>query len=156
VETLKGKKIDILINNAGYMNREMNRDALKRCFDVNATGPLLLAKALIPNLKLSKQPKIINVSSGLGSIMRTSGRYTVYSMSKAALNMATRQLHAHHSKDGIIVIALNPGHNKTDMGGQGAPLEPKDSVKKMLKLIISLKEEQSGKFLYIDGKALPW
>lgn len=68
-KALKVQKIDNLINSAGYMNRE----ALQRCFDVNATEPLLLAKALMSNLKLSKQPKIINVSSCLGSIARTSG-----------------------------------------------------------------------------------
>ncbi|BDS05039.1 short-chain dehydrogenase [Oceaniferula spumae] len=155
-KTLKGQKIDILLNNAGYMNRELNRESLQRCFDINTAGPLLLAEALKPNLKLSKQPKIVNVSSGLGSISRTNGIYTAYSISKAALNMATRQLHAQYGKEGFIVIALNPGHNKTDMGGDGAPLEPKDSVKQVLKLITGLKKEQSGRFWYIDGTEVPW
>ncbi|MBK1855927.1 SDR family oxidoreductase [Verrucomicrobiaceae bacterium 5K15] len=153
---LKGQKIDVLINNAGYMNRGLNREALQRCFNINATGPLLLAKALQPNLKLSKHPKIVNISSGLGSIARTRGSYAAYSMSKAALNMATRQLHGQLAGDGFIVISLNPGHNKTDMGGAGAPLDPKDSVPQMLKLITGLKPDQSGKFWYINGSEVPW
>ena len=155
-KTLKGQKIDILLNNAGYMNRELNREALKNCFDVNAAGPILLVQALTPNLKLSKIPKVINVSSRLGIISNTRGIYTAYSMSKAALNMATRQLHTKLSKDGIIVISLGPGHNQTDMGGKGAPLKPQDSVKKMIKLIATLEKSQSGKFWYHDGTELPW
>jgi NAD(P)-dependent dehydrogenase (short-subunit alcohol dehydrogenase family) len=155
-KTLKGQKIDILLNNAGYMNRGLDREALMRCYNVNSAGPILLAKALVPNLKLSTQPKIVNISSGLGSIDRANGYLTAYSMSKAALNMASRHLHGQHGKDGFIVISLNPGHNKTDMGGKGAPLEPKDSIKKMIKVIGSLEKSQSGRFWYIDGTEVKW
>lgn len=155
-KTLKGQKIDILLNNAGYMDRKLNREALKRCFDINAAGPILLAKALTSNLKLSKQPKIINVSSRLGIISNTRGSYAAYSMSKAALNMATRQLHAQLSGAGFIVISIGPGHNQTDMGGKGAPLKPEESVQKMIKLIGSLEKGQSGRFWYHDGTELPW
>jgi len=156
-KTLSGKKIDILLNNAGYANRgEVTREALIRCFDVNTAGPLLLANALAPNLKLSKNPKIINVSSRLGIISKARGIYPAYSISKAALNMATKQLHAKFSKEGIIVISMGPGHNQTDMGGKGAPLKPQDSVAKMMKLILSLEKAQSGRFWYYDGTELPW
>lgn len=157
VKTLKGKKIDVLLNNAGYMDRgEVSRENLARCFDVNAAGPLLLARALVPNLKLSKNPRIVNVSSRLGMINNARGIYPAYSISKAALNMATKQLHAELNRSGIVVISLGPGHNRTDMGGKGAPLSPKESVPKMMKLIGSLDKSQSGRFWYHDGTELPW
>jgi NAD(P)-dependent dehydrogenase (short-subunit alcohol dehydrogenase family) len=156
-KTLKGKKIDILLNNAGYMARgEVTRESLSRCFDVNTAGPLLLAKALVPNLKLSKNPRIVNISSRLGIISKARGIYPAYSISKAALNMATKHLHGKLSKEGIIVISMGPGHNQTDMGGKGAPLKPQESVAKMMKLIGSLKKTQSGRFWYYDGTELPW
>ena len=59
-------------------------------------------------------------------------------------------------KDGIIVISLGPGHNKTDMGGKNAPLKPEDSVKNMAKLIKSLQKKQSGRFFFHDGSELEW
>ena len=156
-ETLKGKKIDVLLNNAGYLPRgEVTREKLVRCFDVNAAGPLLLARALAPNLKLSKNPKIVNISSRLGIISNSRGVYPAYSMSKAALNMATKQLHAELNRDGIIVISMGPGHNRTDMGGKRAPLSPEESVPKMMNLIESLTKDHSGRFWYHDGKELPW
>ncbi|MFK7910386.1 MAG: SDR family oxidoreductase [Akkermansiaceae bacterium] len=156
-KTLKGKKIDVLINNAGYMARgEVSRESLSRCFDVNTAGPMLLANALTPNLKLSKNPRIVNISSRLGIISKARGIYPAYSISKAALNMATKQLHAKLGKEGVIVISMGPGHNKTDMGGKGAPLDPKESVPKMMKLIGSLEKSQSGRFWYFDGTELPW
>ena len=156
VKELGGKKVDILINNAGYMDRELSRDALRRCFEVNAAGPILLANAVAPNLKLSKASKIVNISSRLGIISNTRGSYPAYSMSKAALNMATRQLHAQMAKVGVIVVSMGPGHNQTDMGGKSAPLKPADSVRLMMKVIGSLTKEQSGRFWYRDGSELPW
>ena len=156
-KTLKGKKIDIVLNNAGYIARgPVTRENLSRCFDVNAAGPLLLARALVPNLKLSKNPRIVNVSSRLGIISNSRGIYPAYSISKAALNMATKQPHAELSREGIIVISLGPGHNRTDMGGKGAPLSPTESVPLMMKLISALDKSQSGRFWYHDGKELPW
>ncbi|MGJ8655622.1 MAG: SDR family oxidoreductase [Akkermansiaceae bacterium] len=156
VKTLDGKKVDILINNAGYMDRELSRDALERCYAVNAAGPLLLANALIPNLKLSREAKIVNISSRLGIISNTRGSYPAYSMSKAALNMATRQLHSQLGKEGVIVVSMGPGHNQTDMGGAGAPQKPEDSVKLMMGVIGKLTKEQSGRFWYRDGTELAW
>ena len=156
-KTLKGKKIDILINNAGYLDRgNVTRESLIRTFNINTAGPLLVANALVPNLKLSKNPRIVNISSRLGIISRLHNIHPAYSISKAGLNMVTANLHAKLSKDGIIVISLGPGHNKTNMGGKNAPLKPEDSVKNMTKLIKSLKKKDSGGFFYHDGTKLPW
>lgn len=90
--------LDILVNNAAIApfstaTRAQFRDA----FDTNATGPYLLSKALVGVLKKSKNPRIVNVSSGAGSIGRRltveSPMYGIqaeaYRASKVALNMLT-------------------------------------------------------------------
>jgi NAD(P)-dependent dehydrogenase (short-subunit alcohol dehydrogenase family) len=67
----------------------------------------------------------VNVSSGLGSLAATPGGFSyAYCISKAALNMLTVLLHRELSGDGFTVVSLDPGWNRTDMGGRDAPLDP--------------------------------
>ena len=155
-ETLKDRRIDILINNAGFKGLKRNRADLMKSFDVNAAGPFLVSDALIPNLKLSKKPMIINISSQQAQLEGGAAPMNGYSISKTALNMVTRNFHALYSKDGFIVVSIEPGWNRTDMGGQDAPLDPKESVAKVIKIISSLTPEQSGKFFAYTGKERPW
>ena len=153
---LEGRKIDVLINNAGIFPRNKDRDDMMTTYQVNTLGPYFISEALIPNLKKSSSPRIVNISSGLGQLTDGGGSATGYSFSKAALNMVTRNLHTAHHKDGIIVISLNPGHNKTDMGGTDAPLDPKNTAAKLFELTQALKPEQSGGFWMYTGEKLPW
>jgi NAD(P)-dependent dehydrogenase (short-subunit alcohol dehydrogenase family) len=93
----KHGRLDILFNNAAVALPEglTERERLTTAFDVNATGPWLLAKALVPSLKKSKNPRIVNISSGAGSIGRRlypeSPMYKIeavpYRASKVAFNM---------------------------------------------------------------------
>jgi NAD(P)-dependent dehydrogenase (short-subunit alcohol dehydrogenase family) len=90
-------KLDILFNNAAVALPEglTERQRLATAFDVNATGPWLLTNALVPSLKKSANPRIINVSSGAGSIGRRltpeSPMYKIHALpyraSKVAFNM---------------------------------------------------------------------
>ena len=96
-------KLDVLFNNAAIALPQgaTERERLATAFDVNATGPYLLAKALVPLLKKSTNPRIINISSGAGSIGRRlapeSPMYKIqsvpYRASKVAFNMITACLH---------------------------------------------------------------
>lgn len=153
---LEGRKIDVLINNAGIFPRTKDREDMMLTYSVNTLGPYFVAEALIPNLKKSDSPRIVNISSGLGQLTDGHGGARGYSFSKAALNMVTRNLHSSHHRDGVIVISVNPGHNKTDMGGEGAPLEPEDTAAKLLELVEALKPEQSGGFWMYHGEMLDW
>ena len=168
-ETLKGRKIDILLNNAGYFGPKtlseegvsnfetIQGKEMEDCFRINTLGPLFVSQALLPNLKLSEDPKIINISSRFGIIGEGKNVAWGYSVSKTALNRVVANMHAALKKDGFIVIALGPGHNKTDMGGlERGELQPKESIGKMIPLIEGLTDEQSGKFLYYTGEELPW
>lgn len=153
---LDGKKIDILINNAGIFPRSKDREDMMMTYSVNTLGPYFVSEALIPNLKKSDSPRIVNISSGLGQLTDGGGSARGYSFSKAALNMVTRNLHSSYSSDGLIVISVNPGHNKTDMGGDGAPLDPKNTAAKIFTLTEALEPGQSGGFWLYNGKKLDW
>jgi len=80
----------------------------------------------------------------------------VYRSSKAALNMAMKGLANELKERGIVVAVLSPGWVKTDMGGRGAPLEAKDSIASMRRVIAGLKAKDGGKFVSHDGKPIPW
>ena len=84
-KALQGKKIDLLINNAGVYLRDSDRKSLEFSFSVNTAGPLLIAEALIPNLKKSNNPKIVNVSSRTSILTDGSGKSNAYAISKLSL-----------------------------------------------------------------------
>jgi NAD(P)-dependent dehydrogenase (short-subunit alcohol dehydrogenase family) len=76
---------------------------------------------MIPLLKTSDDPRIINISSGMGQLSNLSGYYPAYSLSKASLNALTIMFSKELEQDGIKVNAMCPGWVKTDMGGPNAP-----------------------------------
>ena len=164
---LSGRTVDILINNAGYFGPNLlnektddiykvTRDEMTNCLNVNTLGPIFVSQALLPNLKLSKSPKIINISTRASRLSVGAGKAWGYSVSKTALNMVTRNLHGNLSKEGFIVISLAPGHNKTDMGTEKGKLLPEKSIGMMIPLIEGLKTAQSGGFWYYDGSKVAW
>ncbi|SRR5579871_611780 len=156
---LKGRAIDLLINNAGVYGPRSGTDtaAWLDVFRVNSIAPLHLSHALADNVARSELKRIVSVSSAMGSIGEngSSGDY-VYRSSKAALNMAMKGLSNELKDRGIIVAVLSPGWVKTDMGGRSAPLEAADSIASLRKVIARLKAKHSGKFFSHQGKAIPW
>lgn len=157
--------IDLLINNAG-MNvpapeyrqlGSLQAEALLETLRVNAVGPLLVTQALLSSLRASANPKLINISSQVGSMdwKRGGGGYS-YAGSKAALNMYTRTLAADLRADGVIVITIHPGWVQTDMGGAGAPLTPREAVGSMIRFFDTLTLNHTGGFYKWDGSVHPW
>jgi NAD(P)-dependent dehydrogenase (short-subunit alcohol dehydrogenase family) len=152
--------IDLLINNAGVLVEgerfgSIEARSLRESLAVNAEGAFLLTQAL--NADLADGAKVINLSSGLGSISRTESLYSPsYAISKAALNMATRLLAIALRERGIVVVAISPGWVRTDMGGANATLAPEASVASMLRVIDHLKTSDSGRFLSQNGESIPW
>lgn len=166
-DSLRDATIDILFNVAGVYGgprqslRQMAEDLELRdvaeTYEVNAIGALRMAIALLPNLRRSKVKKIVNVTSGMGSIAdNTSGGYYAYRMSKAALNMMSRTLAVDLRDDGIISFAINPGWVQTDMGGPGAPTPVADSVRGILRETDLARLSESGEFLNWKGNRYPW
>jgi NAD(P)-dependent dehydrogenase (short-subunit alcohol dehydrogenase family) len=159
---LRGAAVDVLVNNAGIAGNwsttlgTFDVEEALRLFDTNALGAVRVTRALVPNLRAARG-KVINMTSRMGSIGDNgSGRSYAYRMSKAALNMATRNI-AHELKGfGGIAVTLHPGWVKTEMGGDGATEEIDDAVGRIVRSIDELDATKSGRFWHAKGEELPW
>jgi NAD(P)-dependent dehydrogenase (short-subunit alcohol dehydrogenase family) len=99
------------------MNADLDR--VHRAMETNLYGAWRTALAFLPLLRRSAHPRLVNVSSGGGSISEMGAGTPAYSVSKAALNALTRILAAELRADGVLVNAVCPGWVATDMGGAG-------------------------------------
>ena len=153
-------QIDFLLNSAGINNvpdqlsLNMDPQELHNHLDVNVIGPAKVVEVLAPHLRQGST--VMNMTSGLGSMGKNVVKCSVYSISKAALNMLTVHQADQLREQGVKVVCMDPGWVKTRMGGVGAILEPEESIGGMLKVIRSLKEGDSGKFYQYDGGIVPW
>jgi NAD(P)-dependent dehydrogenase (short-subunit alcohol dehydrogenase family) len=160
-DELARQPVDLLINNAGVSSSYQSLPTLDfkeilEAFNVNALGALRVARALLPQLRAANG-KIINVSSTMGSIGdNSSGRAYGYRMSKAALNMATKNLALELARTGVITITINPGWVQTDMGGSSAPVPVQKSAANIIALADRLTPADNGKFLHAEDRELPW
>ena len=160
VERLNGLPLDGLILNAGLLQgsslEELDPDGMRRQFEVNALAPLLLVRALLP--QLAAGAKIALITSRMGSIDdNTSGGSYGYRMSKVALNMAGKSLAVDLKPRGIAVAILHPGLVRTRMvnfNPQG--IAPEDAVRGLLERIDALTLKSSGTFWHANGEVLPW
>ncbi|MER2518001.1 MAG: SDR family oxidoreductase [Candidatus Accumulibacter phosphatis] len=158
-ERLAHDDIDLLVQNAGLLVgdslEDVDLDAVRAQFELNAIAPLFLTRALAS--RLHPGSKVALITSRMGSISdNTSGRYYGYRMSKAALNAAGVSL-AHDLKPrGVAVVILHPGAVRTEMtGGQGM-IETDESVRGLVQRIDELELETTGRFLHQNGEILPW
>jgi len=153
--------LDILINNAAIFPEEgnerfeeLNLDFFEKAFRTNVGGTAKITKILLPLLRKSKHPKIVNISSGTASISEKEDYdYYCYSTSKAALNMFTRALAAELIEENIIVTAISPGWVQTDMGGPNAEITAQESAQALYKTIINLTSKDAGAFLGRNGSS---
>lgn len=123
-------RLDVLVNNAGIVTEwgvpveEVTEDHLRRAFEVNLFGAVALTQACLPLLRRSKDPRVVNLSSPLGSLSllsdpgghpAASRGLLAYSSSKAALNAVTLVYAEALRAEGIRVNAANPGLVATDL-----------------------------------------
>lgn len=156
---LKGRVIDLLVNNAGILVGQ-NLDTLKfddvsRQFEVNAMGPLRVVHALLDNF--SEGSKVALITSRMGSMGDNgSGGQYGYRMSKAALNAAGVSL-AHDLKgQGVSVAILHPGYVQTGMVGFRGDVPASESAANICQRIDELNIENTGTFWHANGDVLPW
>ena len=124
-------KLDVLINNAGIAidarssPSELGLDVLRRTFETNTFGAITMIQSLLPLLLRSQDARIVNVSSGLGSLTLNSDpeyefaavKLLAYNSSKTALNAVTVQFAHELKKTNIKVNSADPGFTATDLNG---------------------------------------
>ncbi|MDN0095514.1 SDR family oxidoreductase [Yersinia rohdei] len=159
---VQGQTFDLIFVNAGISGPEHQSavdakpEEILELFQTNAISPIRIAQYLLPQ-RNSINSVLAFMSSQLGSIgHNASGHKPLYSASKAALNMMTRNLVAELADPSLTVLSIHPGWVKTDMGGDAAPLTITSSVKGVVDQI----ERASGKgghgFIDYQGHTLPW
>ena len=166
---LKGKPIDLLINNAGTLGDlppqtvgTFQKDTFETVLLTNVYGPLAVSEALRENVAASQGKKIVALTSGLGSATLTQRRGGMYAYraSKGALNVSMRALAADLKPQGIVVGIVAPGMVETDLlaasGYKGPALKVGESVAGLMKVIDGVSFENNDKAVNYNGEVIPW
>lgn len=166
--------LDVLINNAGinggtpYTALEAGSGQYLAAFTTNVFGVASVTKAFMDLLKKSPHPRIVNVSTSVGSLTLQSdpnwmgydfAKYAVYGASKAALNMYTIHLAYELRNTAFKVNAVCPGYTKTDFTGYNGG-EVEIAAKRIVKYAMLDNNGVTGKFISeetnpITGE-IPW
>jgi NAD(P)-dependent dehydrogenase (short-subunit alcohol dehydrogenase family) len=173
---LRGKPIDVLLNNAAIKrsgpirDRQANKgqyfgsldfQQFHQFVDVNTAGPLRVIQGFIENVRISRQKKLVTISSAAGtvSVLPNAATDYWYRISKAALNQAMRLVSVEVKDQGIIAVMFHPGGVEVEsFQGQNIPgLMPTPvAVGKLMKVIDGLTLRDTGRFLTNEGDDQPW
>lgn len=161
-------KLDILVNNAGIAVEnvppsELDIEVLRRTYDTNFFGVFAVTKAMLPLLRKSNAGRIVNMSSGLGSLAQNSDpnyeyaefKLLAYNSSKTALNAMTIQF-AHELKDTPIKVnSVDPGYVATDINNQGGSRTVQQGAGAPVRLAMLPTNGSTGGFFDENG-IVPW
>ena len=161
-------RLDVLVNNAGIAldtgpSSTLELDTLRRTFETNVFGVFAVTKALVPLLKKSPAGRVVNLSSGLGSLSQNSDpnwdfaevKLLAYNSSKAALNMMTVVLASELKDAGIKVNAADPGYTATDMNGHNGTRTVAQGATAAVRLATLPDDGPTGGYFDEDGP-VPW
>ncbi|HMO63207.1 MAG TPA: SDR family oxidoreductase [Ferruginibacter sp.] len=166
--------LDVLINNAGinggapYTALEASEEQFLSAFNTNIFGVARVTQAFIDLLRKSPAPRIVNVSTSVGSLTLQSdpgwmgynfAKYAVYASSKAALNMFTVHLAYELRDTAFKVNAVCPGYTKTEFTGYNGG-EVEQAGKRIVKYALLNKDGVTGKFISEETNPetgfIPW
>jgi NAD(P)-dependent dehydrogenase (short-subunit alcohol dehydrogenase family) len=162
--------LDILVNNAGISGDAQtpdrdDADAYRRIYETNVFGVVAVTNAFLPALRQSAHPRIVNISSGTGSLAWATGpqfphqgTHAAYRSSKAALNALTIYYAHALADDRIKVNALAPGLRRTDLNATAAASDgdPAEAAAGAVRLALLPDDGPSGEFFSWDGTPVPW
>lgn len=168
VETL-----DILVNNAGISPNsaappEADLDTFRRIYETNLFGVLAVTNAFLPQLRRSPRPRIVNISSGTGSLdwstgpearFPTTGIGAAYRSSKTALNALTLFYGQALAGEGFKVNAMAPGRRRTELNARAAATvdgDPAEAAAGAVRLALLPADGPTGTFVSWDGSPMPW
>ena len=179
VRYLEGRyaKLDVLVNNAGVALEgadfaapggfntaaTVSPDILRQTFDVNFFAVVELTQALLPLIRKAPAGRIVNLSSILASLTLHSdpgspiylAKAFAYDASKTAINAFTVHLAQALRDTPIKVNSAHPGWVKTDMGGEGAPMEVAEGGRTSVQLATLPDDGPTGGYFHL-GETLPW
>jgi NAD(P)-dependent dehydrogenase (short-subunit alcohol dehydrogenase family) len=166
--------LDVLVNNAGISLDTASApdgtdiDTFRRTYETNVFGVAAVTNAFLPQLRRSGKGRIVNISSGTGSLMWSTGpnpQFTygsgaglAYRSSKAALNALTVLYALDLADDGVKVNALAPGLRATDLNAfaTSAGGDPAEAAAGAVKLALLPDDGPTGGFFSWDGSPVPW
>jgi NAD(P)-dependent dehydrogenase (short-subunit alcohol dehydrogenase family) len=165
-------RLDVLVNNAGTVVDRLAVDTtavqMRTTFEVNVFGVVTVIHAMLPLLRASAAPRIVNVSSTTASLALTSSgtdfgsdadRRAAYSSSKTALNMLTVQYAHAFAKDAslsrIKINSATPGYVATDLNGHRGTRTVEQGVRVIVDLATLDEDGPSGGF-FNDQGPVPW
>lgn len=173
-----GKKtdvLDVLINNAGISGIlpqtafEAEIDNFKDVFDTNLYGVVRVTQSFLDLLQKSPEPRIVNVSSSVGSLSLQSdpkwqfydhAKFAVYSSSKSALNMYTVTLAYELRNTSFKVNAVDPGYTKTDFNNHQGIGTIEDAAARVAKYALIDSSGPTGKYFSEETNPetgeIPW
>ncbi|MGW4476771.1 SDR family oxidoreductase [Nonomuraea sp. NPDC004354] len=153
-------RLDALVNNAAITydtwqgGASADLDVVREAAETNLYGPWRLIQELLPLLRESAHPRIVNVSSEAASLTNMGGGTPAYGTTKVALNALTRMLAAELRGDGVLVNAICPGWVATDMGGPGG--RPVSEGAAGVVWAATLPDNGPTGGFFRDGRPLPW
>ena len=153
-----GFNLDVIVNNAAILTDKEKIDKMSvnlfmETFKTNTLGPIIVIQHFLRYL--NNNGRIINVSSGLGSLSDMGDYSPAYSISKTALNAVTKQFASVLSNKKISVNSVCPGWVRTDMGGANATRSVKKGAESIVWLANEAPQKITGKFIR-DKKVIDW
>jgi NAD(P)-dependent dehydrogenase (short-subunit alcohol dehydrogenase family) len=163
------QRLDVLVNNAGISDpgdgppSKADIGAVRRVMDTNFFGTLMVTQAMLPLLHKSASGRVVNVSSGLGSLTLNGDpdwefahvKRMGYNTSKAAVNMLTVQLAYELRETSIKVNSADPGFTATDLNGHRGYQSVEQGAAEAIRLALLPDDGPTGGFFNSAGPE-PW
>jgi len=174
-------RLDLLVNNAaisntrkgelsleeyGKISRASNAslEEVRAVWETNVFGVLAIYQAILPLLRESSDARIVNVSSGVGSLELNAapdGPYhrsfgPVYPASKTALNAMTLAMMVELEGTGIKVNLVSPGFTKTNLNGYAGTQSVEDGSREVVRVALLGPDGPTGTFTRWENATIPW
>jgi NAD(P)-dependent dehydrogenase (short-subunit alcohol dehydrogenase family) len=158
-------RLDVLVNNAGTGGRTdagaqdpttLDLDVVRTVLDTNVFGVVRVTNAMLPLLRRAASPRIVNVSSNMGSLtLQTGPIMAAYAPSKSMLNAVTAQYARRLADTNVIVNACCPGYVATDFTGFASDRTPEQGAAIAVHLATLPDDGPRGGF-FDDNGVIPW
>ncbi|WP_438390927.1 SDR family oxidoreductase [Caballeronia sp. DA-9] len=175
-------RLDVLIQNAAISNTNTQPgqsveehakrtrpsnvplDEMRAVWDTNVFGVLAVYQAMLPLLRKTPGARIVNVSSGVGSLTMNSDPAfpyraifgPVYPASKTALNALTVAMAAELEPEGIRVNAVSPGYTRTNLNGYSGTQTVEQGALEVVRVALLGPDSPTGTFTRWEGEKIPW